>query len=277
MIRRSILAEYEFDDVDHCTLFTRGKLSLKNLRAVFRRRASILVHAPMEGRLVKDQSPTLASCLRSMFVHRHFQGLRDSALLRRFVATQDGDAFVALMRRHGPMILGLARRVVRDHQLAEDVLQATFSVLAKKARAISRRESLPAWLHSVAFRLALRACKTRRCSLEAEALAPTASSIDPLDDLSAREYLTILDEELQKLPEKYRLPLILCHLEGLSQEEAAKRLDVSPGSLKGKLERGRARLRLRLAKRGLDADLGPCGLVQSLPLVSPVLVQATLR
>ena len=92
---------------------------------------------------MKDQTPTLASCLRSMFIQDHFQCLRDGALLRHFVEQDDGDAFVALMRRHGPMILSLARRIVRDHQLAEDVFQAAFLVLSRKARAIRGQESLP--------------------------------------------------------------------------------------------------------------------------------------
>jgi RNA polymerase sigma factor (sigma-70 family) len=226
---------------------------------------------------VKDQTPTLASCLRSMFVQEHLQGLRDSALLGRFVAFEDPDAFVALMRRHGPMILSLARRVVRDHQMAEDVFQAAFLVLSRKARAVRGQESLPAWLHTVAFRLALRTKKSRKRFADVDSGTCPAFQGDPSDDLARRESLTILDEELHNLPDKYQVPLILCHLEGLSHEAAAKRLNLSAGSLKGRLERGRALLRTMLARRGLGADTAALGLVPSLPLVSPVLVQSTLR
>ena len=196
-------------------------------------------------------------------------------MLRVFAQTRNSDAFAALMRRHGPMVYGLARRIVGDHQLAEDVFQAAFLILARRASALTGRESLPAWLHSVAFRLAIRAKKKRRCALEIEALAASPSSSDLLEEISAREYLTILDSELNRLPEKYRLPLILCQLEGLTQEAAAGRLGVSAGVLKGRLERGRVLLRDRLAKRGLEAGL--CGLLPLAASVSPALVQSTLH
>src|SRR5205814_10454760 len=117
---------------------------------------------------------------------------------------------------------------------------------------LRRPESLPAWLHGVAFRLALRARKAgaRRRHEEAQARAASPGR-DPLDELTARELLAVIDEELNRLPDHHRLPLILCGLEGLSQDEAAQRLGWSPGSLKGRPERGRQRLRRSLAKRGL--------------------------
>jgi RNA polymerase sigma factor (sigma-70 family) len=226
---------------------------------------------------MEDLSQSILGCLRSMFSHQRFAALRDSTLLRLFVRSGDSDAFVTLMRRHGPMVLGLARRIVRDRHLAEDVFQATFLILARKASALQKRESLPAWLHSVALRLAWRAKKKYKRSAAIEALARTSQSVDPLEQISAREFLAILDEELNRLPEKYRLPLILCHLQGLTQEVAAKRLNVGEGSLKGMLERGRAMLRARLASRGLDDGPPSCGLLLIPPLVPPVLVQSTLR
>jgi RNA polymerase sigma factor (sigma-70 family) len=201
------------------------------------------------------QHSQFASHLRSLLSRPPFaragegEGEGDSALLQYFVETGNGEAFARLVARHGPMVLGLARRTVRDHQLAEDVFQAAFLVLAKKASAIRGRDSLAAWLHSVTFRIALRVRKSQERLRGLPAPARTVA--DPLDELTAREYLTIIDEELQRLPEKYRLPLVLCLCSGLTQEEAAGRLHLCPGTLKGRLERGRRQLRRRLARRGL--------------------------
>jgi RNA polymerase sigma factor (sigma-70 family) len=203
----------------------------------------------------------------------------DAALLRSFVSCGDGEAFAELLRRHGPMVLGLARRVAGDAQAAEDVYQATFLVLSRKAHSLRRPDALAAWLHGVAFRLALRARKGNSHRREQEARASVAqSTIDPLDELSARELLAILDQELNRLPDCHRLPLVLCGLQGLSQDEAARRLGWSAGSLKGRLERGRQRLRLRLQHRGLILPAALAGtllLGQAAPAVPPSLVEAT--
>jgi RNA polymerase sigma factor (sigma-70 family) len=203
----------------------------------------------------------------------------DSYLLRQFAQTGDGEAFAALVQRHGPMVLGLARRVVDDWQTAEDVFQATFLMLARRVHTIRRPESLSCWLHGVAFRLALRARHGRRRRQERETHARRSSPPTPLDELTARELLSVLDEELQHLPVDYRAAVILCCLEGLSQEEAAKRLGCSPGAVKGRLERGRERLRRRLARRGLmlPAVLGGSLLIaESATAIPAALVQSTL-
>jgi RNA polymerase sigma factor (sigma-70 family) len=226
---------------------------------------------------VSNPSRTVTDYLRTLFAHQQFEGLGDSAVLRRFVETRDDGAFACLVRRHGPMVYGLARRIVRDHQLAEDVFQATFLVLARKPRAIRGGQRLPAWLHRVAFRLAVRAKVAQRRFAQPDAPAARPSAADLLDDLTAREFLTILDEELNRLPEKYRLPLIMCQLEGLSREDAAKRLNVSPDAVKGSLERGRNMLRVHLAQRGLDVEPMLTGLLPPVALVPPALVQSTVR
>ncbi|HEY7425513.1 MAG TPA: sigma-70 family RNA polymerase sigma factor [Gemmataceae bacterium] len=203
----------------------------------------------------------------------------DRELLRRFAQTRDGDAFAALLRRHGPMVLGLARRVAGDWQTAEDVFQAAFLMLARKVHTIRRAESLPCWLHGVTFRLALRARRSQQRRQERETHVRRSPPPTPLDELTARELLEVLDEELQNLPENYRAPLILCCLEGLSQEEAAKRLNCSAGAVRGRLERGRNRLRLRLEKRGLTlpAVLGGTLLVaDAVSATPPALMQSTL-
>src|SRR5262249_49158433 len=138
---------------------------------------------------------------------------------------------------------------------AEDAFQATFLVLTRKAAAIHPPSSLPAWLHGVAHSLALkhRQAQKRRQNRETRNAQATEapSSPDPLDQLTAREMLQVLDEELQRLRESYRLPLILCWLEGRTQDEAADVLGWTPDSVRGRLHRGRALLHARLARRGL--------------------------
>jgi RNA polymerase sigma factor (sigma-70 family) len=178
----------------------------------------------------------------------------DSALLGRFASEGDARAFAALVDRHGPLVLHVCRRVLGDVHDAEDAFQAVFLVLARKAAAVHRREALAAWLHGVARRVALNARSARaRQRRQAQSLAgPCADAHpDPLAELSGRELLMIIDEELQRLPEVYRLPVMLCCLEGRSLEEAARQLGWTPGSVKGRLERGRARLHDRLLRRGL--------------------------
>ena len=179
----------------------------------------------------------------------------DAALLGRFVRTREQAAFAALVSRHGPMVYRVCRRVLSDVHAAEDAAQATFVVLARKAAGIRNPERLAAWLHGVAYRLALkaRAAEVRRRQIETRHVqnSPASSGLDPLAEVSARELLTLLDVELQRLPEKYRLPVILCCLEGRSQPEAARLLGWSPGSVKGRLERGRERLHRQLVRRGL--------------------------
>jgi RNA polymerase sigma factor (sigma-70 family) len=180
----------------------------------------------------------------------------DAALLKAFLTRRDSEAFAALVRRHGPLVLGVCRRVLRHEQDAEDAFQATFLILSRHAHTLRRPEALAAWLHDVARHTALRAraSAARRRQREQGAALPPAT--DLLDELSARELLAVVDEELARLPEAYRLPLLLCCLQGLSQEEAARRLGWSPGSVKGRLERGRTRLQRRLRQRGLGLSAG---------------------
>jgi RNA polymerase sigma factor (sigma-70 family) len=178
----------------------------------------------------------------------------DAGLLSRFLSGRDPAAFEALVARHGPMILRVCRHVLGNRQDAEDAFQATFLVLARKAASVRPPDALAAWLHGVACRVALGArAATRRRSREGLTpdLAPPDPRPEPLEELTAREALGIIEEEVQRLPESYRLPVVLCCLHGLSQEEAARRLGWTPGSVKGRLERGRQRLHRRLVRRGL--------------------------
>ncbi len=180
----------------------------------------------------------------------------DVVLLNRFVNDRDGVAFEALVTRHGPMVFRVCHRLLADAQDAEDAFQATFLVLAKKAASVRPAGALPAWLHGVARRIALGASTARAHRRLRETSTSDLASLDPhpdpLTELTAREALRILDEEVQRLPAMYRLPVVLCCLEGLSQEEAARQLAWTPGSVKGRLERGRKRLHRRLVGRGLE-------------------------
>jgi RNA polymerase sigma factor (sigma-70 family) len=177
----------------------------------------------------------------------------DTVLLARFVRSRDEAAFAALVARHGPMVLRVCRRALGDPHAAEDAFQATFLVLARRAGAIRRRASLAAWLHGVAYRVSHKARAARGRCVGGDRAAENALDPrpDPLAELSARELLRAIDEEVARLPEAYRQVVILCCLEGHSQEEAARLLGWTPGSVKGRLERGRARLHARLKRRGL--------------------------
>jgi RNA polymerase sigma factor (sigma-70 family) len=182
----------------------------------------------------------------------------DAALLGRFISTQDQRAFAALVERHGPLVFQVCHRAVGDLHETEDAFQAVFLVLARKAATVRPREALPAWLHGVARRVAMKA-RSRRARRSREvhvadgcpADEPGDPNLDPPADVASRENLVILDEELDRLADVHRLPVVLCCLEGHSVEEAARSLGWTPGSVKGRLERGRVRLRDQLARRGL--------------------------
>jgi RNA polymerase sigma factor (sigma-70 family) len=180
----------------------------------------------------------------------------DGELLARFVRRRDEAAFAALVRRHGAMVFGVARRQLREPADAEDVLQATFLLLARRAGAIRRPDSVGCWLYGVALRLARRSLVTTARRRLHETRAGRADRVasnrsDPPAELSLREARLALDEELARLPEKYRAPLVLCCLEGRTRDEAAGQLGWSVGLLKSRLEQARKLLHRRLVRRGL--------------------------
>jgi RNA polymerase sigma factor (sigma-70 family) len=178
-------------------------------------------------------------------------GVPDEELLGQFVARRDEIAFAALLRRHGPMVWGVCERILRHRQDAEDAFQATFLVLAYKAASIGRRKLLANWLFGVARRAALnlRSARGRRARHEQSwGDSPDAAAIvePPWDNTAA-----VLDEELARMPRKYRLPLLLCALEGMTHAEAGKYLGWPKGTVSGRLSRARDLLRIRLLRRGV--------------------------
>jgi polysaccharide export outer membrane protein len=182
----------------------------------------------------------------------------DGDLLARFAGQRDPAAFNLLLRRHGPMVLNVCRRVLGQAEDAEDVFQATFLLLAQKAASIHKRDAVGSWLYGVAYRLAskARAQRQRRQAHERRAglrkhAEPRGASATPLVKAAWQQVQATRDEALGKLPDKYRAALILCYLEERSHEEAARQLGCPLATLRSRLTRGRERLRAALARRGL--------------------------
>jgi RNA polymerase sigma factor (sigma-70 family) len=173
----------------------------------------------------------------------------DGELLARFARDGDQAAFEMLVHRHGPMVWSVCRRLLKDVHDAEDAFQATFLVLARKATTIRKHASAGSWLHGVARRVAAKVHESARRPREGRLPRPVP---DPGEEAAARELLPVLDEELARFPEKYRAPLVVCCLEGLTRDEAARLLRWPPGTVAGRLARGRERLRERLLRRGVE-------------------------
>src|SRR5262245_42138247 len=213
-------------------------------------------------------------------VAREADSRPDALLLQRFLQQRDEDAFAVLVRRHGPTVLGVCRRMLGDSHDVEDAFQATFLVLVRKARAIARRDRLGGWLYGVAFRTAQKARFRRARQRAVERPAddgapePAASAVPPND------WLELLDRELLAVPAKYRLPLVLCELRGLSRRDAARQLGLAEGTLSSRLARARQLLRQRLTRRGvtLSAPALLTGLAsQASAGFAPALVGPTAR
>lgn len=177
----------------------------------------------------------------------------DSALLQRFVTQRDEEAFAALVDRHGPAILGVCRQVLGDDHAAADAFQATFLILARKAASIRKQTSLAVWLHRVAGNVArtarTSAARRRHHEQQAAAMSPSLQPPDALDP----SWRLLLHDEIDRLPQKYRVPVVLCYLHGKTNEEAARDLGWPVGTVKSSLARGREALRRRLERRGVTA------------------------
>ena len=209
--------------------------------------------------MANARSSSILHQVRTLFGVGVVAGLSDAELLERFTAqsTAADDAavaaeaaFSALVARHGPMVLGVCRRALADPNDVEDAFQATFLVLVRRSRSVRVGDSLGRWLYGVARRVAAKArarserSRGRTAPMAVEPVAPEPSA-------DRIELLAALDEEVSRLPEKYRAPVVLCHLEGLTHAEAAARLRWPVGTVSGRLSRARDLLKDRLVRRGV--------------------------
>jgi RNA polymerase sigma factor (sigma-70 family) len=194
--------------------------------------------------------------LRESELLRDGAGLTDGQLLGGFIEGQNQAAFAALVRRHGPMVWGVCRRVLADYQDAEDAFQATFLVLVRRAASIRPREMVANWLYGVAHRTALQARRTAARRKARETLVPELPEPAVADPDSWSDLQPLLDQELCRLPDPYRVVLILCDLEGKTRKEVAQQLGLPEGTAGSRLARARALLARRLARRGLSVSGG---------------------
>jgi RNA polymerase sigma factor (sigma-70 family) len=208
------------------------------------------------------------------------QGVTDAQLLKRFIADRDEEAFAAIVRRHGPMVLAVGRRILGNSHDIDDTFQASFFILAQKARSMLNRQAVGSWLYTVAYRTALAAKKRniRRQRKEAQVENmphPEVSAGEPPD------WLPVLDHELNRLPEKHRAPLVLCDLESRPRREVARQLDISEGTLSSRLARGRRMLAQKLARHGIGLSAGALATALSSQAasasVSPCLISSTAK
>jgi RNA polymerase sigma factor (sigma-70 family) len=208
-------------------------------------------------------------------------GLADAELLRRWLGQHDEAAFEVLLWRHGPMALGVCRRVLRHAQDVEDAFQATFLTLVRKAATIDRQEAVAGWLYRVAHRVALRARERAARRTPAQPWDEQLAPVEPETDLPWRDLRPLLDDEVQRLPAKYRAAFVLCHVQGKTNGEAARELGCPPGTIASRLAWARQRLRSRLTRHGLTLSAGLLSTVlASAPAegaVPPALVDATLE
>jgi RNA polymerase sigma factor (sigma-70 family) len=193
------------------------------------------------------------------YIHRIAAGqashLSDSDLLDRFAEGHDEEAFAALVRRHGRLVFGVCRRTVQDWHAAEDCFQAVFLVLAMKARTLSRTESLGPWLHGVAIRVALKAKAQATTRRNIEQKFAVNAEVDRSDDLVWRDLRPVLDDAVASLASKYRIPFVLCYLQGRTVVEIARELGQPKGTVAAQLARAREQLRHRLVRRGITLSV----------------------
>jgi RNA polymerase sigma factor (sigma-70 family) len=190
---------------------------------------------------------------------RDDRSVSDGELLRRFISQNDAAALELLVWRYQRLVFGICRRVLQDEHDAEDAFQATFLVLVRKARSVSRQEALGGWLYQVATRTALaaRAARSRRTAHECSPGGHNARSASQVDlPAERRELETVVDEEVSRLPERFRRAVVLCYLEGKTVDEAAHQLGWPRGTVASRLARARERLRIGLTRRGITLTVG---------------------
>ena len=208
--------------------------------------------------MASSRAGRAATLVSTLFCDGTLTALSDEQLLERFVSQQEEAAqvaFEAIVDRHGPMVLSVCRGALRDQHDAEDAFQVTFLVLARKASSLTVPGRLGPWLHGVARRTARKVDERRlrfdRLVRRVGTSGRCAGAPEPVHDLDREQEAKVLHEEIERLPDRYRLPVVLCWLEGLTQQEAASRLGWPIGTVGVRLMRARESLRSRLTRRGL--------------------------
>jgi zinc protease len=234
--------------------------------------------------MASERLGSVIQSLQCLFGTGTVTALSEAQLLERFVSVRDEAAFEAILTRHGPMVLGVCRRILDDPHDVDDAFQATFLILVKKAGSIRDRDVLGTWLYGVARRVAVRARVNarRRRICERTTGTKTEASANGIGArrLEAEELRSLIDHELERLPQKYRTPLVLCDLEGQSHEQAAAQLRCPVGTVKSRLARGRERLRWRLVRCGVAPTAGlaaPLLAADPASAVPAALIHATIR
>ena len=189
-------------------------------------------------------------------------GLTDAQLLNRFLSERDESAFATLVRRHGAMVLGVCRRILRDAHDSEDAFQATFLVLAQKARSVLNTDALASWLYTVAYRIALEGRKRNARRRQRERVVDVMPH-PQMKSEEAADWRPLLDYELNRLPEKLRSAVVLCDLEGRTRKEVARQLGVPEGTLSSRLASARRLLAERLGRRGISLSGGALAVAMS--------------
>jgi RNA polymerase sigma factor (sigma-70 family) len=229
----------------------------------------------------REQAGTLLQHIRRLAGSPDVGEPSDGQLLRRFTETRDEPAFATLVQRHGRLVLDVCCRVLGHEQDAEDAFQTTFLVLARNARSIRKEESLASWLYGVAYRVAskARARSARRRACERQLRRQAGQQVSP--EPALYELQSILTAEVNRLPERYRAPFVLCHLEGKTRSEAARDLGCPEGTVGGRVAQARLILQRRLTRRGvvLSAALTACALAESTApaAVPPDLIRAAVE
>ncbi|MCA8998182.1 MAG: RNA polymerase sigma factor [Planctomycetaceae bacterium] len=199
------------------------------------------------------------------------ESFTDAELLAEFLRQRNEDTFRRIVQRYGTMVYAVSLRIVRDHQMAEDVVQATFLVLASQARKIRRRQSLSSWLHGTALRIGKKALRRRHRLKETPLPLEIPKQSDPIEEIGHAFEQQVLDEELQRLPSHYRDAILLHYFEGQTYEQTATTLGVTVGTIEGRIKRGKRELQIRLARRGVGI-----GIVFTLVSSSCEIAQAAL-
>ncbi len=207
---------------------------------------------------------TVVGNLRRVISPNPACGISDAQLLERFRACRDELAFEMLVWRHGSMVLNVCRRVLRDAHEAEDAFQATFLIFVRKLGSIGKRESVGSWLYKVAYRVALRArqraaVRRTECVADWEQLPGGLAFDDPAQRALWNDLRPVLDEEVNRLPEKYRTPFVLFYLEGMAYPEVAEELGCPKGTVSSRLTTAKGLLRKRLARRGVTLSAALLG------------------